>query len=135
MRVAEVTANARIKPATGAMSPMSPAPPGGKPTSHPLAGEIGGERAHAGDVAARTRETWDQATAYRVRCGRHHDRDFVSCLLGGTDRRLAPDHQNIDRQARELGCERRKTIEMTVGNASLHFEIAFLGIAEVSHAE
>jgi len=88
-----------------------------------------------GDVATGMRKAGDQAAADRVGGECHYDRDFVRCLLGSADRRFAANHQDIDRQVHELGCQRREPIKMTVGIAVFHLEMAFFDITEVTHPE
>src|SRR5262249_12333172 len=102
---------------------------------HPLAGHVSGERAHASHVAAGMRKARDQAAADRVSGKSHYDRDFVCCLLGSADRRLAANHQDINRQLHEFGCEGWETIKMTFGIAVFHLEMTLLDIAEVAHSE
>src|SRR5262249_3488553 len=70
-----------------------------------------------------------------VRGKRHHDRDFVGCVLGGADRGFAANYQNIDRKTHELSGECRETIEMTLSITVFHCEMLSLAIAEVAHPE
>src|SRR5262249_28414958 len=81
------------------------------------------------------RKAGDQAAADRVRGKGHHDRDFVRCLLGSADRRLATNDQDINWQMHEFGCKGWETIKMTFRIAVFHLEMTPLEIAEVAHSE
>src|SRR6516165_10171994 len=48
---------------------------------------------------------------------------------------ITEDHQNVDRQERELTCQRRETIHASFGVAVFHFEMAPLDVAEVAHPQ
>jgi hypothetical protein len=53
-------------------------------------------------------------------------------LSRGTDRRIAADHEHINRQAREISDEAGQTIEAPVGAALFEPEMSSLDIAKVT---
>ena len=73
-----------------------------------------GEKAHAGDVAARPVEAGDEAAADRVAADREDDRNRCGCGLG-RQRRSVPlrdDHGHLP--ANQFGRQRRQPIELTL---------------------
>src|SRR5262249_54732322 len=48
---------------------------------------------------------------------------------------ITEDHQNVDRQERELTRQRRETIHASFGVAVFHFEMAPLDVTEVAHPQ
>src|SRR5262245_17669081 len=78
----------------------------------------------AGDVAARSRQTLDDACANRISRSREHDRDHRCRLLGREWRESVVRHDNIDLKPDELGGDLGKSLVASLGPAILDCEIA-----------
>src|SRR5262245_13423878 len=78
----------------------------------------------AGDVAARSRQTLDDACANRISRSREHDRDHRCRLLGRERRESVVRHDNIDLKPDELGGDLGKSLVASLGPAILDCEIA-----------
>src|SRR5262245_10579750 len=78
----------------------------------------------AGDVAARSRQTLDDACANRISRSREYDRDHRCRLLGRERRESVVRHDNIDLKPDELGGDLGKSLVASLGPAILHCEIA-----------
>src|SRR6516164_7988556 len=65
----------------------------------------------------------DEAATDRVGGECHHDRDRVACAHGGDDRRVAADHEHVDREALQFGRQVAEAIELAVGAAILHLKV------------
>src|SRR5262249_21766453 len=78
----------------------------------------------AGDVAARSRQTLDDACADRISRSREHDRDHRCRLLGRERRESVVRHDNIDLKPDELGGDLGKSLVASLGPAILDCEIA-----------
>ena len=77
----------------------------------------------------------DEAATDRVSGECHHDRDRVACAHGGDDRRVAADHEHVDRESRQFGRQVAEAIELAVGAAILHLKVTPFDIAEVAQSE
>src|SRR5262245_27979635 len=80
----------------------------------------------AGDVAARSRQTLDDACANRISRSRKHDRDHRCRLLGRERRESVVRNNNIDLKPDELGGNLSKSLAASLGPAILDCEIAAL---------
>src|SRR5262249_52504239 len=80
----------------------------------------------AGDVAARSRQTLDDACANRISRSRKHDRDHRCRLLGRERRESVVRNDNIDLKPDELGGNLSKSLATSLGPAILDCEIAAL---------
>ena len=94
-----------------------------------LARKFGRRERQAGDVAARPRQTGDEASAKRVRHRREHDRDDRGRLLRREDRRSRRDN-DIDLEPDKLGGDLRETLAASLRPANLDRDGATLDPAE-----
>ena len=94
-----------------------------------LARKFGRRERQAGDVAARPRQTGDEASAKRVRHRREHDRDDRGRLFRCEHRRSRRDN-DIDLEPDKLGGDLRETLEASLRPANLDRDGAALDPAE-----
>src|SRR5262245_26089086 len=72
----------------------------------PLDRQFRGQEGEPRRVAARTRQTCDQAAFQRVSRCSHYDRDALRCALRGADRSGAADYDDIDLRPQQIADQR-----------------------------
>src|SRR5262245_3039769 len=93
-------------------------------------------RGHEGEprrVAARTRQTCDQAAFQRVSCCSHYDRDALRCALRGADRSGAADYDDINLRPQQIANQRGYRFDIITIMAKLVGDVAPFDITEVAH--
>src|SRR6516165_7624575 len=99
-----------------------------------LAGNIRCLTRQPGDVAARARETRDDAGADRIARGREHDRDRRCRLLCCEGSPSVLGNDDIDLEPNELVCELAQTLGVPLGPTILDREIAALDPTQLAHS-
>jgi hypothetical protein len=98
-----------------------------------LARKSGRRERQAGDVAARPRQTGDEATAKRVRHCREHDRDDRGRLFR-CERRRSRRHNDIDLEPDKLGGDVRETLGASLRPTNLNRDGASLDPAKFAQS-
>src|SRR5438132_2622705 len=84
-------------------------------------------------VAARARQTCDQAAFQRVGRRSHDDRDALRCALRGADRSGAADYDDIDLRPQQIADQRGYRFDIITIMAKLVGDVAPFDITEVAH--
>src|SRR5215468_5436712 len=84
-------------------------------------------------VAARARQTCDQAAFQRVGRRSRDDWDALRCALRGADRSGAADHDDIDLRSQEIADQRGYRFNIITIMAKLVGDLAPFDITEVAH--
>src|SRR5215472_7675289 len=99
----------------------------------PLHGQFRGHDGEPGYVAARARQTCDQAAFQRVgRCS-HDDRNALRCALRGADRSGAANYDDIDLRPQQIADQRGYRFDIITIMAKLVGDVAPFDITEVAH--
>src|SRR5262245_4503198 len=88
----------------------------------------------SGNVSAWARQTFDDACANRISCGREHDWDQRCRLLGRERRESVVRNDHIDLEPDELGGDLGKSLAASLGPAILDREIAALAPAQLTQS-
>src|SRR6516165_7846835 len=99
----------------------------------PLHRQFRGQQGEPRRVAARARQTCDQAAFQRVRRRSHDDRDALRCTLRGADRSGAEDYDDIDLRPQQIADQRGYRFNIITIMAKLVGDVAPLDITEVAH--
>src|SRR6516225_7008432 len=99
----------------------------------PLHGQFRGHDGEPGYVAARARQTCDQAAFQRVARRSHDDRDALRCALRGADRSGAADYDDIDLRPQQIADQRGYRFDIITIMAKLVGDVAPFDITEVAH--
>src|SRR5262249_4298965 len=99
----------------------------------PLHGQFRGHDGEPGYVAARARQTCDQAAFQRVARRSHDDRDALRCALRGADRSGAADYDDIDLRPQQIADQRGYRFDIIPIMAKLVGDVAPFDITEVAH--
>src|SRR5215475_1595224 len=99
----------------------------------PLHGQFRGHDGEPGYVAARARQTCDQAAFQWVARRSHDDRDALRCALRGADRSGAADYDDIDLRPQQTADQRGYRFDIITIMAKLVGDVAPFGITEVAH--
>src|SRR6516225_1738313 len=99
----------------------------------PLHGQFRGHDGEPGYVAARARQTCDQAAFQRVARRSHDDRDALRWALRGADRSGAADYDDIDLRPQQIADQRGYRFDIIPIMAKLVGDVAPFDITEVAH--
>src|SRR6516162_2913019 len=99
----------------------------------PLHGQFRGHDGEPGYVAARARQTCDQAAFQRVARRSHDDRDALRCALRGADRSGSADYDDIDLRPQQIADQRGYRFDIITIMAKLVGDVAPFDITEVVH--
>src|SRR5262245_6061449 len=99
----------------------------------PLPRQFRGHDGEPGDVAARARQTCDQAAFQRVARRSHDDRDALRCALRGADRSGAANYDDIDLRPQQITDQRGYRFDIIPIMAKLVGDVAPFDITEVAH--
>src|SRR5215470_3601953 len=99
----------------------------------PLHRQFRGHNGEPGYVAARARQTCDQAAFQRVGRRSHDDRNALHCALRGADRSGAEDYDDIDLRPQQIADQRGYRFNIITIMAKLVGDVAPLDITEVAH--
>src|SRR5262245_61312320 len=99
----------------------------------PLHRQFCGHEGEPRRVAARARQTCDQAAFQRVARRSHDDRDTLRCALRGADRSGAADYDDIDLRPQQIADQRGYRVDIITIMAKLVSDVAPFDIAEVAH--
>src|SRR6516165_7200665 len=99
----------------------------------PLPRQFRGHDGEPGYVAARARQTRDQAAFQRVGRRSHDDRDALRCALRGADRSGAADYDDIDFRPQQIADQRGYRYDIIPIMAKLVGDVAPFDITEVAH--
>src|SRR5215468_9897223 len=100
----------------------------------PLHGQFRGHDGEPGYVAARARQTCDQAAFQRVARRSHDDRDALRCALRGADRSGTADYDDIDLRPQQIADQRGYRVDIITIMAKLVGDVAPFDITEVAHS-
>ena len=84
------------------------------------------------DVAAWPRQAAHEPSADGIHSQHHDNRDGAGCLLGCRDRGVIARHNNVDREAPQLGGEAREPFSLPTRQAPLEGDVLPLYIAKVA---
>src|SRR5215468_2587385 len=99
----------------------------------PLHRQFCGHEGEPRRVAARTRQTCDQAAFQRVARRSHDERDALRCALRGADRSGAADYYDIDLRPQQIVDQRAYRFDIITIMAKLVGDVAPFDITEVAH--
>src|SRR5215831_18863863 len=99
----------------------------------PLHGQFRGHDGEPGYVAARARQTCDQAAFQRVGRRSHDDRDALRCALRGADRSGTANYDDIDLRPQQIADQRGYRFDIITIMAKLVGDVAPFDITEVAH--
>src|SRR5215831_1062971 len=100
----------------------------------PLPRQFRGHDGEPGRVAARARQTRDQAAFQRVARRSHDDRDALRCALRGADRSGTADYDDIDLRPQQIADQRGYRFDIIPIMAKLVDDVAPFDITEVAHS-
>src|SRR4029453_6119818 len=99
----------------------------------PLHRQFRGQEGEPRRVAARARQTCDQAAFQWVGRRSHDDRDALRCALRGADRSGAADYDDIDLAPQQIADQRGYRFDIITIMAKLVGDVAPFDITEVAH--
>src|SRR5262244_726085 len=99
----------------------------------PLPRQFRGHDGEPGYVAARARQTCDQAAFQRVARRSHDDRDALRCALRGADRSGTANYDDIDLRPQQIADQRGYRFDIIPIMAKLVGDVAPFDITEVAH--
>src|SRR5262245_9756232 len=99
----------------------------------PLHRQFPGQEGEPRRIAARTRQTRDQAAFQRVSRCSHDDRDALRCALRGADRSGAADYDDIDLRPQQIADQRGYRFDIITIIAKLVGDVSPFDITEVAH--
>src|SRR5262245_54847934 len=99
----------------------------------PLDRQFRGQEGEPRRVAARTRQTCDQAAFQRVSRCSHYDRDALRRAPRGADRSGAADYDDIDLRPQQIADQRGYRFDIITIMAKLVGDVAPFDITEVAH--
>src|SRR5262245_18905477 len=99
----------------------------------PLHRQFRGQEGESRRVAARARQTCDQAAFQRVGRHTHDDRDALRCALRGADRSGAAHYDDIDLRPQQIADQRGYRFDIITIMAKLVGDVAPFDITEVAH--
>src|SRR5215510_14141878 len=99
----------------------------------PLHRQFRGQEGEPRRVAARARQTYDQAAFQRVSRCSHDDRDALRCALRGPDRSAAANYDDIDLRPQQIADQRGYRFDIITIMAKLVGDVAPFDITEVAH--
>src|SRR4029453_8843596 len=99
----------------------------------PLHRQFRGQEGEPRRVAARARQTCDQAAFQWVGRRSHDDRDALRCALRGADRSGAADYDDIDLRPQQIADQRGYRFDIITIMAKLVGDVAPFDITEVAH--
>src|SRR5215831_4457836 len=99
----------------------------------PLHRQFRGQEGEPRRVAARARQTCDQAAFQRVARRSHDERDALRCALRGADRSGAADYDDIDFRPQQIPDQRGYRFDIITIMAKLVGDVAPFDITEVAH--
>src|SRR5215475_8784461 len=99
----------------------------------PLHRQFRGQEGEPGRVAARARQTRDQAAFQRVARRSHDDRDALRCALRAADRSGAADYDDIDLRPQQIADQRGYRFDIITIMAKLVGDVSPFDITEVAH--
>src|SRR6516165_3439880 len=99
----------------------------------PLHRQFRGQQGEPRRVAARARQTCDQAGAQRVGRRSDDDGDALRCALRGADRSGAADYDDIDLRPQQIADQRGYRFDIITIMAKLVGDVAPFDITEVAH--
>src|SRR5215469_724715 len=99
----------------------------------PLHRQFRGQQGEPRRVAARARQTCDQAAFQRVGRRSHDDRDALRCALRGADRSGAADYDDIGLRPQQIADQRGYRFDIITIMAKLVSDVVPFDITEVAH--